>query len=115
MGHASVIWQGDASEIAIRSLSICDSPPKVLNVAGPETVSVRWLAEQFGELLVVVPVFAHEELDTSYVINASESHKLLGYPKVTLGQMIEWVAQWIEAVGTSLSKPTHFQEREGEF
>jgi nucleoside-diphosphate-sugar epimerase len=43
MGHASVIWQGDASEIALRSLTICDSPPKVLNVAGPETVSVRWL------------------------------------------------------------------------
>jgi nucleoside-diphosphate-sugar epimerase len=28
MGHASVIWQGDASEIAIRSLTICDSPPR---------------------------------------------------------------------------------------
>ena len=115
MGHASVIWQGDASEIALRSLTICESPPKVLNVAGPETVSVRWVAEEFGELLGVEPAFAHEELDTSYVINASESHKLFGYPKVTLGRMIEWVAQWVEAEGTSLGKPTRFQEREGEF
>jgi hypothetical protein len=115
MGHASAIWQGDASETAIRSLTICDSPPKVLNVAGPETVSIRWLAEQFGELLRVEPAFANEELDTSYVINASKSHQLFGYPKVTLGQMVEWVAQWVEAGGTSLGKPTRFQEREGEF
>src|SRR5690554_3785043 len=30
-GHMNVIWQGDANEIALRSLSICDHPAKILN------------------------------------------------------------------------------------
>jgi hypothetical protein len=29
--------------------------------------------------------------------------------------MIDWVAAWIERGGPSLGKPTHFQEREGQF
>ena len=115
MGHVNVIWQGDANEMAIRSLTVCESPPKLLNVTGPETVSVRWLAERFGELFGVEPVFINEEQDTALLSNASQAHKLFGYPKVPLQQMIEWTAQWIEAGGMVLDKDTHFQEREGKF
>src|SRR5690606_6750625 len=46
--NVNVIWQGDANEIAIRSLLHCESPAKILNVTGPETLSTRWVAEEFG-------------------------------------------------------------------
>ncbi|WP_407272029.1 NAD-dependent epimerase/dehydratase family protein [Radiobacillus sp. PE A8.2] len=115
MGHVNVIWQGDANEMAIRSLGICENPPRILNVTGPETVSVRWLAKEFGELLNVEPVFVGEEQDTALLNNASESHRLFGYPSVSLREMIEWTGSWVKDGGATLNKPTHFQERKGEF
>lgn len=114
-GLVNVIWQGDANEAAIRSLLLCASPSVTLNITGPETVSVRWLAERFGELLGVSPVFTGTEQPTALLSNASTSHRLLGYPLVSLRQMIEWTAQWVDAGGPTLGKPTHFQEREGVF
>ncbi|MMZ67501.1 hypothetical protein D1872_300920 [compost metagenome] len=101
--------------MAIRSLLLCDSPPVTLNVTGPETVSVRWLAERFGEMLGTEPVLVGEEGPTALLNNASVSHRLLGYPQVTLRQMMEWTAGWVDSGGETLGKPTHFQEREGAF
>lgn len=115
MGSVNVIWQGDANEMAIRSLTICDTPPRILNVTGPETVSIRWLAEQFGELMGVKPVLINEERDTALLSNASQSHQLFGYPKVSLRQMMEWTAVWVQEGGLTINKPTHFQERQGVF
>jgi nucleoside-diphosphate-sugar epimerase len=115
IGHTSVIWQGDASELALRSLNVCDSPPRVVNIAGPELVSIRWLAERFGERFGTAPAFSHEQSETAFVINGSRAHELFGYPNVNLPEMIDWVTQWVEAGGETIGKPTHFQEREGRF
>ncbi|QHE52885.1 NAD(P)-dependent oxidoreductase [Pontibacillus sp. HMF3514] len=115
MGHANVIWQGDANEMAIRSLLYCSSPPETLNVTGPETMSIRWAAERFGELLNTKPYIIGKEQDTALLSNASKAHKLFGYPSVTIREMIEWTAEWIENDGEVINKPTHFQEREGKF
>lgn len=115
MGQVNVIWQGDASEMAIRSLLHCQSPPKILNVTGPENISVRWLAREFGRRFGVEPIFEYEEEDSALLSNASEAHRLFGYPRVSLHQMIDWTARWLEAGGITYDKPTHFQEREGEF
>ncbi|WP_408008535.1 NAD-dependent epimerase/dehydratase family protein [Pseudalkalibacillus sp. A8] len=114
-GHVNVIWQGDANEMAIRSLNLVDLPPSVLNVTGPETISVRWLAEQFGQRFGKAPIFINDENEKALLSNASKAHKLLGYPKVTLSQMIEWVSNWVEIGGSTIDKPTNFQEREGAF
>lgn len=115
MGHVNVIWQGDANEKALRSLTVGESPPRLLNVTGPETISIRWLAQQFGELLGEKPVFVNEEEETALLNNAAKSYRLFGYPRVSLQQMIEWTVQWLEADGLTINKPTHFQEREGAF
>ncbi|GAB3770397.1 NAD(P)-dependent oxidoreductase [Spirosoma horti] len=115
MGNVNVIWQGDANEIAIRSLRHCSTPAKLLNVTGPETVSIQWVAEQFGLMLDKTPVFINEPQPTALLSNASEAHRLFGYPRVTLRQMMELTIAWLQGGGKLLSKPTHFQERNGKF
>lgn len=115
MGLVNVIWQGDANEMAIRSLLLCGSPAVTLNITGPETVSVRWLAERFGEAFGVKPQFTGTEQRTALLSNASASHHLLGYPSVSLRQMMDWTVAWVNAGGDTLGKPTHFQQREGVF
>ncbi len=114
-GNVNVIWQGDANEIAIRSLLHCDTPAKLLNVTGPETLSVRWLAHQFGSIFNKEPLFIHEEQSTILLSNASECHRLFGYPSVTIRQIIDITATWLQKGGNVLGKATHFQEREGKF
>ncbi len=114
-GFVNVIWQGDANEIAIRALLHCDVPAKILNVTGPETVSIKWLAEEFGEIFGKTPSFMKEAQPTALLSNASRAHQLFGYPRVTLRQMIELTARWMELGGKTINKPTHFQERTGKF
>lgn len=113
--NVNVIWQGDANEIAIRSLLHCTSPAKMLNVTGPETLSVRWVAKEFGKLFEKEPLFQYEAEGSALLNNASECHKLFGYPKVTIREVIDITAQWLLNGGEELDKPTHFQERGGKF
>lgn len=115
MGHVNVIWQGDANEIALRALRHCAVPAKILNVTGPETLSIRWLAEQFGAMLGQPPLFTGQEQDTALLNNAAEAFRLFGYPAVTLKQMMELLVQWLNEGGRTANKPTHFQERKGQF
>ncbi|MBI1786526.1 MAG: NAD(P)-dependent oxidoreductase [Acidobacteria bacterium] len=115
MGHANAIWQGDANSVCLRAFALCSSPPAVLNLTGPETISIRWLARRFGDRFGVDPVYEGTESSTALLNNASRCHRLFGYPSVTLEQMIEWVADWIGMGGTTLNKPTHFEARDGKF
>jgi nucleoside-diphosphate-sugar epimerase len=115
MGHVNVIWQGDANEIAIRCLLHCSAPPKILNVTGPETISIRWLAGEFGKIFRQTPQFINHEEPTALLSNAAECFRLFGYPRTTLKQMVEIVAEWLAQGGHTISKETHFQERRGQF
>ncbi len=115
MGHANVIWQGDANAMAIRCLTEATSPPTIMNITGPETMSIRWAAEQFARRLGKEASYVGEESDVALLNNASKSHQRFGYPQVSLLQMIDWVAEWVQAGGTTWNKPTHFQERKGKF
>lgn len=115
MGHVNVIWQGDANEMAIRSLLHCDTPSKILNITGPETISIRWLSKEFGRKLGKIPAFVNEEQNTALLNNAAESFRLFGYPRVPLKKMIELLAAWVKEGGKTLNKPTHYQERKGQF
>ena len=115
MGHVNVIWQGDANEMALRALKHCSYPAKIINITGPETVSVKWLAKEFGLLFQKEAVFINEEKPTALLSNAAESFLLFGYPKVPLKTMINMLAEWVKAGGKTADKPTHFQEREGKY
>ncbi|GAB3224150.1 NAD(P)-dependent oxidoreductase [Algoriphagus aestuariicola] len=113
--NVNVIWQGDANEIALRTLLHCESPAKILNVTGPEILSVRWIALQFGRIFGVEAKFVNEPNGTALLNNASECHRIFGYPKVTVREIIDITATWLKHGGEEFGKATHFQERGGKF
>jgi len=114
-GMANVIWQRDANSVALRSLAHCQSPPLIVNLTGPEMVSIRRVAERCGQIFGVAPQFSGSEAPTALLSNAARCHALFGYPSVTLDQMIQWVAHWVTIGGRNLGKPTHYEQRDGRF
>lgn len=115
MGHANVIWQGDACARAIQCLELAASPAVPINITGPETVSIRSLAEKFGQLLGTAVQITGTEASHAWLNNASKSFAHFGYPTVSLEEMIHWTAAWILSGGPTLGKPTHFEVRTGKF
>jgi nucleoside-diphosphate-sugar epimerase len=115
MGHVNVIWQGDACSQALRALRHVRVPSMPLNVSGPETVSIRWLAERFAERFGVEARFSGEEAPTAWLANTARAAALFGYPAVPLGRMIEWTADWISRGMGSFDKATHFEVRSGNY
>jgi nucleoside-diphosphate-sugar epimerase/GNAT superfamily N-acetyltransferase len=115
MGHANMIWQGDANAQVLRTLRHCTVPCSPLNVSGPEVVSIRALAEAFARRFDAKPIFVGEESDSAWLVNTSRASSLFGYPLVPLSRMIDWVADWVRRDLPSLGKPTQFQVRDGVF
>jgi nucleoside-diphosphate-sugar epimerase len=115
MGAVNVIWQGDANSICLRAFPLCSSPAAVLNLTGPETLSVRLIAERFGRHFGINPVLTGQESDSALLNNASRCHRLFGYPTVTPDELIENTARWIQAGSPTHGKPTHFEARDGKF
>ncbi len=115
MGLVNVLWQGDANDYALRTLTWCQTPPTVVNATGPETISVRWLAEEFGRRFARTPSFGPPPGETALLSNAAELFRRAGYPRVTLGQMIDWTAEWVATGQPLWDRPTHFQQRQGAF
>jgi nucleoside-diphosphate-sugar epimerase len=115
MALVNIIWQGDANSVCLRSFAHCQAPPLILNLTGPETLSVRFIAEEFGRRFNVQPIFSSEETPTALLSNAAKAHQIFGCPTVTPAQMIDWTAAWISSGGPRLNKPTHFEVRDGKF
>jgi len=116
MGYVNTIWQGDANAVLLRAFDLCANPPAFLNLTGPDTLSIRALAERFAVLFdLPPPVFTGTESDTALLSNAGRCHALFGLPSVSTDTMIEWTAHWVRIGGPTLSKPTHFETRDGRF
>jgi nucleoside-diphosphate-sugar epimerase len=115
VSHFNVIWQGDANSYALRALEGCASPPRVLNVTGPDTLAVRDVAEYFGRRFGVAPRYCGTPSGDALLSDAGECHRWLGTPAVSAGELIDGVARWIEIGGPTLGKPTHFESRAGRF
>ena len=109
------IWQGSANEIAIRGLLHAESPTKIMNVTGPETVSIKKAALELGEYLGKEPMFEGEPGSDAYLNDASLAMETFGYPSVPVKTLIRWQAEYIMDGGRTLDKPTHFEERKGSY
>src|SRR5262245_54448984 len=71
MPFVNVIWQRDANSWCLRSFARCGSPPRVLNITGPEVLNVREAALQFGKHFGVEPTFdSHEDRSTALLSDA---------------------------------------------
>jgi len=115
MPQLNAIWQGDANAMSLQAFAHLASPPFVVNIAGPEALSVRRLAEGFGRHLGKEPHIVGEEQPDAYLSNAQMSHRLFGYPRVSAEQLVEWTADWVRRGGETLSRPTKFEVRDGKF
>lgn len=115
MGNANVLWQGDANAYIIQALQHTASPPNIINITGPETVSIRWVAKQFADTFDKTPIFTGEESNTSLLNNAAKAFQLFGYPRVSLAQIVQWIAEWVKQGLPTLNKPTHYEQRDGKF
>lgn len=115
MGHANVIWQGDANEMILRSFQFCKSPAEHLNISGARILSVSNIAKQFGELMDKEVRFTGKEADSALLVNVYKSQKLLGEPRIVSDQVIKWTTDWVVNNKRLLGKATHFEVRDGKY
>ncbi len=115
VGFFNAIWQGDANNQALLSLSLCASPEYIINLTGPEIVSVTETAEMLGDLLDRPVRFTGKTGDKAYLSDASQAVAQFGPPRVPLEQVLRWTADWIRKGGRSLGRPTHFEVADGRY
>jgi nucleoside-diphosphate-sugar epimerase len=116
MGWINTIWQGDANAALLSAFALCSAPPTVLNLTGPDVVSVREAALRFAHLFDRAdPEIVGVEADAALLSDASKCHALFGPPAVDTDTLIDWTAAWVASEQPTLGKPTHFETRDGRF
>ncbi len=115
MGFVNTIWQGDANSVCFRALELCETPANLLNVTGPDLLSVREVAERFGALFATTPSFRGSEQPTAFLNDASKCHAIFGTPRVSSDEVIDLVATWLSRGGATHGKPTKFEVHDGRF
>jgi len=114
-GWFNTIWQGDCNATTVLALDHMASPPFVLNLTGPELLSVREVAVEFGKRFGREVRITGTEARTALLSNASLCRQLFGAPQVNAAQLIQWVAEWVRQGGAHHDKPTHFETRDGRY
>jgi nucleoside-diphosphate-sugar epimerase len=114
-GFVNCIWQGDANDMIVRSLSLAETPPRALNLTGSAALSVREIAEEFGRLLGRPARLVGREADTALLSDSSLACRLLGEPPTPINAVLRWTSAWLQSGGRLLDKPTHFEIRDGAF
>ncbi|TKJ37450.1 MAG: epimerase [Planctomycetes bacterium B3_Pla] len=114
-GAVNLIWQRDANDYIIRAITLAKSPPTILNVAGPEIVAVRRLADQIASILGKEPKFVSRQTETALLSDATYCLSEFGSPLTTLDQMVSMIVEWVASGKKTLNKPTKYDIRDGKF
>ena len=115
MGAVNLIWQRDANDYIIRAITLAKSPAAILNVAGPDTIPVRRLAEQIGRELGKEPKFVSQQTQSALLSNASYCLSAFGRPQMAVEEMVSMIAKWVVSGKKTLNKPTKYDVRDGKF
>jgi nucleoside-diphosphate-sugar epimerase len=115
MGYFNIIWQGDNNAMALLAFEHAAAPPFLVNVTGPELLSIREVSEALGRRLGRPPVFNGSEADSACLGHARTAHRIFGLPRISAEQLVGWAADWVKRGGESLGKPTHFEVRDGRY
>jgi nucleoside-diphosphate-sugar epimerase len=115
MGYFNVIWQGDANAMALAALGHASTPPLIVNVAGPEELSVRTVCVELARQLNVDVSFTGREAEDALLSNGTRGRALLGAPRLDAARLLAWTADWVRRGGENLGRPTHFESRAGQF
>lgn len=116
MGWINTIWQGDANAVLLEAFELCAAPPVVLNLTGPETISVRDAANELARLLDrPEPETVGTEAEAALLNDASRCHALFGTPRIEAQTLIEWTAAWVSSAQPTLGRATHFETRDGRY
>jgi nucleoside-diphosphate-sugar epimerase len=115
MGYFNTIWQRDANAMTLCALCHAASPPWIVNVTGPERLSVRETCERLAAKLERPVSFVGWEAEAALLSNAARCIETFGPSSVNATELIDLVAAWIKSGGRQLGKPTHFESRDGRF
>jgi len=115
MGYLNTLWQGDANAMSLLALEHAASPPFMVNIAGPDRLSVREVAGQFARWMRKNVVFTGQEAPDALLSDGGKGRALFGPPRLDIDTLIRWIADWVMRGGESLDKPTHFEVRDGKF
>ena len=115
MGYFNAVWQGDSNAMTLRALEHVSSPPFVVNLAGPEKLSVRHCAEYLGQQMGKTATFTGTESLDAFLSDGRLGYEKLGHTTVDAQEMMGMIADWQVRGGSTLGKPTHFQTRDGKF
>lgn len=114
MGHANIIWQGDANDLALRALSACTTPTSAINLSGP-AISIRDVATRLAARMGKTVQITDSEAPTAWLVDCRKADAMWGAPSVALDTLLDWTAAWVMKGHKSLDKPTHFEVRDGHY
>lgn len=115
-GHVNVVWQRYANDVVLRCVRHASAaPPFTVNLTGTTILSVRAVAERFGQLLDRPVEISGEEAPTALLSDATRCRDLFGAPDLDDDELMVWQAAWLRGGGPMLDKPTRFEARDGRF
>lgn len=115
MGYVNVIWLADANAMTLLALRDTTVPATVLNMAGPDILSTREVAERLARHMNLPVRIEGEEQADALLSNGRLGASHWGQPRVSVEQLLQWTAAWVAGGRPTLGKPTHFQTRSGQF